>query len=54
VLTTGGPSYFVLSARSGVFMVAGTLLGMGTSWYLYKVGTVFPVRFCAGEEEILD
>ncbi|TKA54605.1 hypothetical protein B0A53_03012 [Rhodotorula sp. CCFEE 5036] len=42
---------------NGVFMVAGTLLGMGTSWYLYKVGTVFPLTMryveeaAEGEEE---
>ena len=39
VLTTGRCTSH--GRCSGIFMVAGTLLGMGTSWYLYKVRAHF-------------
>lgn len=31
----------MLPCSSGIFMVGGTVLGIGTSWYLYQVLAAF-------------
>lgn len=36
---------------NGIFMVAGTLLGMATSWYLYKLTMRYVEEAAEGEEE---